>query len=238
MNNFVQPGDVLTLTVPAAGVTVNKGVLVGTVFAVATETVAFVAGAVFTGAVTGAYSLDKLSTEVWAEGDKIYWDNGNTRATNAPTAGMRLIGYAIAAAANPSSTGKVRLLESPALVTNNSAPAPASYNTAGPVTYTAADILGGIIVRDPNGAGRTDVLPTAALLVAALPGVRVGDIVECLIVNGADAAETITLTAGSGGAFDANQTAASRVIGQNSQKSVVIRFTNVTAASEAYVAYS
>jgi predicted RecA/RadA family phage recombinase len=238
MNNYVQPGEVLTLSVPAGGVTVNKGVLIGTTFVVATETVAAATGAVFTGVSMGVIAIDKLSTEVWAEGDKIYWDNGNTRATNAPTAGLRLIGYAVAAAANPSSSGKVRLGEMPAVLSASSAPAPASYATAGAQTYTAADILGGIIVRDPNGASRTDVLPTAALLVAALPGVRVGDIIDCLIVNGADAAETITLSAGSGGAFDANQTAASRVIGQNSQKSVVIRFTNVTASSEAYVVYS
>jgi hypothetical protein len=66
----------------------------------------------------------------------------------------------------------------------------------------------------------------------------VGDIVRCLIVNGADAAETITLAAGAGGAFDANQTAASQVIPQNASKFVHVRLTNVTAASEAYVAYA
>jgi hypothetical protein len=58
-----------------------------------------------------------------------------------------------------------------------------------------------------------------------------------LIVNGADAAETITIGAGTGGAFDANQTAASRLIGQNASKLVRIRFTNVTVSSEAYVVY-
>jgi hypothetical protein len=196
------------------------------------------AGAPFQGAPRGVWSLDKVSTEVWAEGDKIYWDNANARCSNVPTAGFRMIGYAVAAAANPSSTGKVRLQAAAAVVAASSAPAPASYNTAGNITYTAADIIGGIVVRDPNGASRTDTLPTAAQLVAALPGVRVGDIVDCLLVNGADAAENITLQAGAGGAFDANQTAASRVIGQNSQKSVLVRFTNVTAASEAYVVYA
>jgi predicted RecA/RadA family phage recombinase len=238
MNNYVQPGEVLTLSVPTGGVTVNKGVLIGTAFVVATETVAAASGAIFTGVAAGVVAIDKLNTEVWAEGDKIYWDNANTRVTNAPTAGCRLVGHAVAAAANPSTTGKVRLGEVPALVSMASSPAPASYATAGAQTYTAADILGGIIVRDPNGASRSDVLPTAALLVAALPGARVGDLVDCLIVNGADAAETITIGAGAGGAFDANQTAASRVIGQNSQKSVVIRLTNVTPASEAYVVYA
>lgn len=110
-----------------------------------------------------------------------------------------------------------------------------SYATVGAQTYTAADILSGTIIRDCNGASRSDVLPTAALLVAAVPGAAVGDVIECLIVNGADAAETITIGAGTGGGFDANQTAASRVITQNTSKVLRIRLTNVTAASEAYV---
>lgn len=234
-NNYSQPGDSLTLTAPTGGVTVNKGVLIGDAFVVAL--VSAIAGATFQGASRGVWSLDKPSTEVWLEGDKVYWDNANARCTNTPTAGFTLVGYAVAAAANPSSTGKVRLGGGVALLEDDSAPAAASYSTAGAVTFTAADILGRTIVRDPNGASRVDVLPTAALLVAALPGVRVGDVVDCLIVNGADAAETITLTAGSGGAFDANQTAASRVIGQNASKLVRIRFTNVTVSAEAYVVY-
>lgn len=110
-------------------------------------------------------------------------------------------------------------------------------NTAGARTYTAAEILGGIIVRDPNGAGRSDVLPTAALLVAAIPNAAIGDTIECYISNGADAAETITIGAGVGGAFDAIQTVASRVIPQNSSRLMQIQLTNVTLTTEAYVVY-
>jgi hypothetical protein len=120
-------------------------------------------------------------------------------------------------------------------------PAPASYNTAGPVTYLASDIIGGCIVRDPNGAPRTDVLPTAALMVAAMSEsipARVGDTVWCLIINGSSGANTITLTAGAGGALDANQNSASAAIQQNSSKEIQIRLTNVTKGSEAYVFYS
>lgn len=110
-----------------------------------------------------------------------------------------------------------------------------SLATAGAATYTAAQLLTGCIVRDCAGAGRTDVLPTAALLVAAITGATVGDIIECELVNGSDAAETITLDAGSGGAYDTNQTASSRVVPQNTSKTIRIRLTNVTASSEAYV---
>lgn len=68
--------------------------------------------------------------------------------------------------------------------------------TVGAVTYTAAQLLGGLILRDPNGAGRSDVTPTAALIVAAIPGCAVGTAFEFEIRNTADAAETITVTAG------------------------------------------
>jgi predicted RecA/RadA family phage recombinase len=234
--NFVQPGQTVTLTAPTGGVTTGVGVLIGAVFAVALQTAA--AAVTFEGAIDWRLGPgQELDRRVWAEGDKIYWDNANARCTNAAVRRLPLHRLRRAAAANPTSTGNVRLVGGAATVDDDARPAPTSDATAGPRTYTAAEILGGTIVRDPNGASRSDVLPTAALLVAALPGVRVGDTVDCLIVNGADAAETITIGAGTGGGFDANQTAASRVIGQNASKLLRIRFTNVTAASEAYVAY-
>jgi predicted RecA/RadA family phage recombinase len=192
--NFVKPGQTFTLTAPTGGVTTGVGVLIGTAFAVALQTAAV--GVAFEGAVTGIWDLAKNSTEVWAAGDKIYWDNANARATNAAASGARLIGYAVLAAANPSTTGRVRLSGAVASVDDDAAPAPRSYATVGAQVYTAADILGGIIVRDTNGGARTDTLPTAALLVAALPGVRVGDVVRCQIINGADAAEVLTIAAG------------------------------------------
>ncbi len=114
-------------------------------------------------------------------------------------------------------------------------PAQTAINTAGNVTLTAAQVLTGWIIRDCAGASRTDTLPTAALLVAAISGPAVGDVIEVLYVNGSDAAEVITVGAGAGGAFDAVQIAASRIIPQNATKVVRIRLTNVTAGAEAYV---
>lgn len=115
---------------------------------------------------------------------------------------------------------------------------PSSVATAGAATITAAQIMAGIYVRDCAGLGRTDTLDTAAALVAAIPGAAVGMVVSLLVINGSDAAETLTLAAGAGGAFDANQTAASRVIPQNASKTIRVRLTNVTAAAEAYVVYA
>ena len=112
--------------------------------------------------------------------------------------------------------------------------AAAVVTDAGAATYTAAQILGGVILRDPNGAGRSDVLPTAALLIGAMRAPRIGDTIDVLIVNTADAAETITIVAGSGGAFPTEQIAATRIIPQNTSRRVVIRVTGVGTAA-AYV---
>lgn len=234
---YVQPGEVLDLTAPTGGVTNGLGYIIGDLFVVANMTAS--AGAEFTGWATGVHSLPKTSAQAWTEGQKIYWDDTNKRADSAASVGPQ-IGVAVTAAANPSSTGEVKLLVGAGLSWPAVGEGPAQFSdaTAGNLTYTAAQLLGGNIVRDPNGGARTDTLPTAALLVAAIPGARVGDIVRCYIVNGADAAETITLAAGSGGAFDTNQTAASRVIPQNASKLLTIRLTNVTAASEAYVCWA
>lgn len=236
-SNFVQPGKSVDLTAPTGGVTTGVGVLIGNIFAVAANTVA--AAIAFVGNTFGVWSLAKTSAQAWAVGDKIYWDNTNKRADNVPTAGFRLIGIATEAAANPSSTGKVRLNWAIGPIQPVEAlPAAASVATAGAGTITAAQLLGGIYVRDCAGASRTDTLPTAALLVAAMPGVQVGDIVRTLIINGSDPiTEVLTLAAGTGGGFDANQTAVSRVMNGGESKMLHIRITNVTASSEAYVAY-
>lgn len=234
--NFKYSGKRVSVQVPAAGVTTGLAVLIGTIFGIALRTVAFAASTNCELATEGVWYLLK-ATGAWLLGDKIYWDNTNAVCTNVPAAGLRFIGVAEAAAASGDASGYVRLNGTAALMGAEAGPAAASIATAGNATYTAAQILGGIIVRDTAGASRSDTLPTAALLVAAMPGAKVGDVVNCRIINGADAAEVLTILVGSGGAFDANQTAASQVIPQNASKTLLLRLTNVTAASEAYVAY-
>lgn len=73
--------------------------------------------------------------------------------------------------------------------------------TAGAVTYTAAQLTGGLIKRDPAGGARSDITPTgtqigAALIAAGAGADPSGRSFEFTIVNDADANETITVTAG------------------------------------------
>lgn len=113
--------------------------------------------------------------------------------------------------------------------------APTNITTAGAVTYTAAQIVGGIILRDCNGGGRTDVLPSATNLLAALPGLNIGDTIKCRIINTSTGATSITISADSSGGFDAAQTATSKTIVQDASKEVYIRITGIS--TPAYVVY-
>lgn len=113
---------------------------------------------------------------------------------------------------------------------------PTTINTAGATTLTIAQLLTRIITIDCNGAGRTVTLPTAALAVAGVSNVAVGDTIVFRISNGSDAAETITLAEGTGGSWDANFLAAKTIV-QNDWADVILRFTNVTSGAEAYVVY-
>lgn len=96
--------------------------------------------------------------------------------------------------------------------------------TAGAVTYTAAQLLDGLIARDPAGAARADSTPTATQIVAAIKGCKVGDSFEFTIRNTADAAETITLTAGAGVTISGTATVA-----QNNSKRFLVLVTNTVA---------
>ena len=71
-------------------------------------------------------------------------------------------------------------------------------NAASAQTYTVAQFATNLIVRDPNGAARTDTTPTAALLIAGLSMTANYQQRFVSIHNNADAAETITLAAGVG----------------------------------------
>lgn len=108
MNNYRQPGEVLTLTTDRA-VSSGGGFLQGSIFGVASGT--YASGDAGEFATCGVYGLAKTSAQAWTAGQPIYWDNTNYRADSDATVGRR-IGIATETAANPSSTGYVKLDES------------------------------------------------------------------------------------------------------------------------------
>jgi predicted RecA/RadA family phage recombinase len=108
MKNFGQKGDILTFVAPGGGVVSGTVYQIEETICVATHDAA--AGAEFSGLVEGVVGpVPKLNTEVWATGDLVYWDNPNSRFTNVGAVGIKRAGIAAAPAANPSTTGFVKL---------------------------------------------------------------------------------------------------------------------------------
>ncbi len=105
MKNFIQSGDAITVPAPA---TVKSGdlVVVGSLFGVAEADAASGADVVLN--TSGVFTLTKASAQAWTVGATVYWDTTAGKATTV-LSGNILIGHAIAAAANPSDSGVVRL---------------------------------------------------------------------------------------------------------------------------------
>lgn len=111
MKTYVQPGDIMTFTAPSGGVVSGTAYLIGSLLVIATATVAETLP--FEGLVKGVVSHAKTSAQAWTEGQKIYF-NGSTSKFDSDSTTGPLVGVAAVAAANPSSTGYVRLNGVPA----------------------------------------------------------------------------------------------------------------------------
>lgn len=152
--NFIQPGEVLTLTAPYTR-TSGQGAQVGSIFGVATSDVTSGDPGEF--ATCGVWSLAKTSAQAWAVGQKVYWDDSNKRCDTDGTVGM-LVGVAIAVAANPSSTGYVKLNE--AVPSSSEGPQAAEADLVDNSGGAAADGTIGVVTAPTaltdNGGGTAD----------------------------------------------------------------------------------
>lgn len=105
-----------------------------------------------------------------------------------------------------------------------------AYNsdaTAGPLTITAAKMVNAILDRDGGATNRADVTPSAALLLAAVPGAQIGSTFTFYYRNiSTTAGQRTVLTIGSGVTLSGNV----EVVAGQSQM-YVARFTNVTVAA-------
>ena len=75
---------------------------------------------------------------------------------------------------------------------------PVTEAGAAAVTYTVAEILGGLLNRDALSGAKADLLPTAAALVAGINGCQVGTSFRTWIRNTGAGAGSITLTTNTG----------------------------------------
>lgn len=106
MKNFIQPGDVVTLTAPTGGVVSGSGYLIGTMFVVAAGNAA--QATPFEGKTTGVFNLTKATGVNWVQGAALYWDNTAKAITNSAS-GNKMIGTAMNARVNADTTCEIRL---------------------------------------------------------------------------------------------------------------------------------
>lgn len=105
MKTYVQKGETLTLTAPYT-VAAGAAFKVGSIIAVATSGAS--SGATVEGLTVGVVDVAKVSAQAWTVGAPIYWDDSAKLFTTTSTSNT-LAGVAVAVAANPSATGRVRL---------------------------------------------------------------------------------------------------------------------------------
>lgn len=103
MKNFVQSGDVLTVTAPYA-LTGGAGALVGSLFGVATRDAAN--GAQVELVTEGVFDLTANTADTGTLGTKVYWDNTNKRVTTTATSNT-LIGVLAADKSGTDTTARV-----------------------------------------------------------------------------------------------------------------------------------
>ncbi len=99
-------------------------------------------------------------------------------------------------------------------------------STIGAATYTAAELLSGYILRTPSLAA-TDVMPTAANLAAAIPGVAAGQSFFTVLDMGATPNGAVTLNGASTGVTYGS--GCSTAIGTSDVMLLLINFTSATA---------
>jgi len=104
MKNFIQEGNIITASAPVA-LSSGQGVLIGNLFGVATKAASV--GASVELATQGVFSLSKAANIALDACARVSWDATNNQIV-APASGMAPIGIAILAAANGTTTVRVR----------------------------------------------------------------------------------------------------------------------------------
>jgi len=108
-SNYVQKGRVLSLVAPYSR-TAGQAAMIGSLLGVAHYGVTNGEVGVFD--FEGTWDLEKTSAQAWTLGDKVYWNTSTKVCSNIASDGP-LVGVAMAAAANPSAAGRVRLNGTP-----------------------------------------------------------------------------------------------------------------------------
>lgn len=111
MQNYIAPGDVLTV-VPAAAIVSGQGLKVGSILGVAAGNAAI--SEPVSVIIEGVFTLPKrtnASTAAMPQGSAVYWDDTAKVIDNTSNTGINILaGYAYVAAGSTAGTVQVRLI--------------------------------------------------------------------------------------------------------------------------------
>jgi predicted RecA/RadA family phage recombinase len=106
MKNFIQDGNVVTVTAPSGGVKSGDGIVVGALFGICATDAAEAAEVEIS--VVGVFELPKASGQI-TEGQIVWWDTSPGNVANVTGSGFYPIGVAVRAAGTNDATVRVRL---------------------------------------------------------------------------------------------------------------------------------
>jgi predicted RecA/RadA family phage recombinase len=106
MKNFVQPGDIVTVTAPY-DVNSGDGLKVGSLVGIATNKA--LSGSLAEAKLCGVHDVTKAAGAAWAEGAIIYWDDTAKNFTTTATSNTKVGVAVLPAAASADVIGRVRL---------------------------------------------------------------------------------------------------------------------------------
>ncbi len=105
MTSKIRDGDIIQY-LAGSNIVSGQPVVIGNRIGIAINDIA--SGASGAVEMTGCYSVTKVSAQAWAAGDEIFWDASASKFTTVGTANT-FAGHAMDIAANPTSTGNLRL---------------------------------------------------------------------------------------------------------------------------------
>lgn len=140
----------------------------------------------------GTLTLSTVQAVVYTNSDDACWTGTISSSSNYSSVNIQCAGSGTGSSVNIT-TGQVTG-SSPSLPSTTISDVTATSGT----TYTAAEMLGGVIYRTGPTSAFSDTTATAENIIAAIPGYQVGTTFNLRIVNADSEEETLTLDAGSG----------------------------------------
>lgn len=106
MKNFIQDGNVVTVTAPTGGVKSGDGIVVGALFGICATDAAQTEEVEI--ALTGVFEMKKASGQI-LEGGRVWFNATSGEIENASGAGLFPVGVAVRLAGSSDATARIRL---------------------------------------------------------------------------------------------------------------------------------